>query len=113
MECEIDTCPTCESEDLHYLGAYNIECNDCEHTWNDRELHGLSPTNCEACGHRLSFGCGHETYHEIAALQHRSTTGHLLGDCECFVNRDGYAARYTRDEWRERVAAVMRAELAK
>jgi hypothetical protein len=107
-----DTCPNCGRDDAcgthSYLGNYNVECGECEHVWNLREDLGLSPTNCEACGARLSFGCGHEVDHEVAALAHAATTEHLLGDCACFESRPGYAARFTRGEWRERAAQVLR-----
>ncbi len=69
---------------------------------------GLHPTNCEVCGRALTWGCGHEEWQEREALAHQSSTDHLLGDCDCYVSRPGYAAFVTREERREQVASVIR-----
>jgi hypothetical protein len=94
MESMRDTCPKCEAteDDTNhvYLGAYNVECGQCEHVWNLREQLGLSPTNCECCGHRLSWGCGHTYEQEAASIAHRHTLTHFNGECDCFERRPGY-----------------------
>lgn len=75
-----DYCPTCESTDLEYLGDYNVRC-DAGHEFNLRVVRGLSMTHCEACGNRLSWGCGHDPMDESEAVAHRSTVEHESGAC--------------------------------
>lgn len=88
----METCPhcQCESYDHEFLGSYNVRCQDCGREWNMREVAGLSKTHCEACNMRLSWGCGHETHHEIAARDHRLTREHYDGKCDCFTPAPGY-----------------------
>lgn len=69
---------------------------------------GYGPNNCDVCARRYSFGCGHDDHDEAEARAHRQTTDHLLGDCECFVSRPGYAARFTREQRRDNIAHVLR-----
>lgn len=85
-----------------------------------REYHDLPPeppadprlegrTTCAVCHRAYTWGCGHTPEQESAHLDHQDTTDHLLGDCECFVRRPGYMPFHSRDEWRERVALVVKA----
>lgn len=107
MEDELDTCPKCECADVEYLGAYNVRCEECGHEWNLRELHGLSPTHCETCNRSLSWGCGHDDRDERASVLHRCSAAHLLGECDCYVSRPGYAAHRTGLQRREAIAALL------
>ncbi len=113
MESQPDTCPNChatEYDTIHtFLGSYNVECGECEHVWNLREQLGLSKDRCECCGNTLTWGCGHTYEQEAATVQHRLTTDHLLGDCDCYVSRSGYIAYFTREQRRDNIAAVLRA----
>lgn len=112
MEREMIECSMCdgygELEDRADGEAAGM-CPKCEGEGSipkpDPRLAGRS--TCAVCGRRRSWGCGHEPHHESAALDHAETTDHLLGDCDCFVSRAGYAARFTRSEWRARVASAL------
>lgn len=110
MESKPDTCPHCGVTEhdgaFVYLGAYNVRCDDCGHEWNLRVQLGLSPTHCECCGHRLSWGCGHTHDQEAASVKHRRTAEHFNGECDCFERRPGYfppelpnTLYATRAEW--------------
>lgn len=112
-----DRCPKCKSTDLCYTGDTEkdyVECDACGHEgdesefWPTREELGLPEAYCAACKRRRSWGCGHTYQQELDAIAHESTTAHLLGDCDCFVSRVGYAARYTRAQRRDNVARVLR-----
>lgn len=63
---------------------------------------------CDVCGRRYSWGCGHTPSDEAKARRHNLSTDHLLGDCDCFVSRAGYAARFTREQRRDNIAHVLR-----
>lgn len=74
----IERCPKCKSHSVGYYGTLGVvdgeevmSCEDCDYPgpesefWPSRaELH-LSPTSCECCGRRTSFGCGHSFEQEI------------------------------------------------
>jgi hypothetical protein len=114
-----DRCPKCKSEDVSRLeedarGEDVLACDACEYTapesefWPTRAELGLSLTHCECCNRTLTWGCGHTNEQELAAIAHRQTTDHLLGDCDCYVSRPGYAAYYTREQRRDNIAEVLR-----
>jgi hypothetical protein len=48
----------------------------------------LSPTHCEACGRRRSWGCGHSHADEVAALLERETVEHRSGACWHYSHDD-------------------------
>lgn len=84
------------------------ECRVCDglgEVHRDPRLDGRE--SCAVCNRRYSWGCGHTPEMESAHLDHEQTTEHLLGDCECFVSRAGYAARFTREERRAQVARAL------
>lgn len=119
-----DRCPVCKSHEVSafdYMnedssfGEFGMECGACGHEgaestfWPTREELNLPADHCAACHRRRTWGCGHTFEQELAALAHQDTTEHLLGDCDCFVSRPGYVAKHTREDWRERVALVVKA----
>lgn len=106
-----DECPKCDSQYGVYLGSYNVECSNCEHVYNLRELKGLPTSTCAACFRRLSYGCGHTTEQELSFIEHQNSTDHLLGDCSCYVSSVGYIAFVSREERREQVAEIVRKSL--
>lgn len=88
MEHYADTCRRCSSHDLEYLGAYNVRCEDCGDEFNLREQLALDPDACEACGRRLTWGCGHSLEAEHAAVEHRLTAEHQSGACWHYDHAD-------------------------
>lgn len=95
------TCDTCgEGRVCRVCGGLGV-------VHHDPRLRGRK--SCAVCGMRRSWGCGHTPEDETAALDHCDTTEHLLGDCECYVSRSGYAALVSREERREQAAALVRA----
>lgn len=104
-------CDQCDEGYVDQHDGTSVPCDVCDgmgEVHHDPRL--LDRSTCAACGRAYTWGCGHTPEQESAALDHEDTTKHLLGDCECFVSRAGYAARFTREEWRGRVADALRIE---
>jgi len=107
-------CPACmgecvlEEDGEGFPGGECPTCDGVGEVHEDPRLEGR--TTCAVCNRTYTWGCGHSSEQESAMLDHFDTTEHLLGDCDCFVSRPGYAARFTRDEWRDRVADALRVE---
>lgn len=111
-------CPHCDDGDGVCRTALDgTTCDECGEGRVCRVCDGLGVVHhdprlrgrksCAVCGMRRSWGCGHTPEDESAALDHCDTTEHLLGDCDCFVSSAGYAARFTREEWRDNVAQLV------
>lgn len=113
MQREMMTCDHCDGEGTEVVmdagGYVDGTCSYCDGSGEveapDPRLDGRE--SCAVCNRRYSWGCGHTPEQESAHLDHCDTTEHLLGDCECFVSRAGYAARFTREERRAQVARAL------
>jgi hypothetical protein len=109
-EREMIECDQCDEGYVDQHDGDLERCDVCDGMGEvakpDPRLAGRS--TCAVCGHRYSWGCGHTPDMESAFLEHCDTTEHLLGDCDCFVSRAGYAAHLSRGERRDGIAAILR-----
>lgn len=128
MTSTADRCPKCKGENVSFdVGVCDVgECGGCGYQgeafefWPTRAELGLDPDTCEACGRRLSWGCGHSHEQEVEAIAERATVEHQSGACWHYSHADcdpahceragkrvkGYAAFVTHREQAIRYGAA-------